>query len=741
MGSLVAELAEKLSSATNNFDIDSGTIYVNTSADTVGIGTTTPGSKLDVQGTMQVGVNDTGHDVKFFGATAGAYLEWDESDNELELRGGAASAGKLLLTTAETTVVDGNQLGQIAFQAPLDSAGSDAILIAARILAEASGTFSSSSNATDLVFGTGASESATEKMRITSDGKVGIGTTAPSKTLTVSGDTDNAEFFAAMIENRNYAANESGQSVSISFGLNKGGSGVEEAAKIKVSKDSDWDDDANADSSLSFFTKLNGASAEKLRITSTGNVGIGTSALESWDSNWSPAVQIGATSTVANYGDTDLYILENAWHDGSWKYQTTSHASKLGIYAGTFNFAVAGSGTADAAITWTDVLKIDNSGKVGIGTTAPSAELTVMADDAEVEIFQPSSPNYGDIKLKIGQSTSATNQTHIWHDGLNAKTYIENRYESTSAYGQMYIRQNISGTHTSIITLDRGNVGIGTTGPSDPLTVEDTSVDAAAVAINHRVAQAIDTGPRIKFNNVVQDQTANIYLAADIRVLKENGTDNNHDHYLSFRIRRNSPEETTERMRIASNGIVTINGNFRQRKAGVAISTSNNFSVVQKWISTDGTGISSSGTYSWADTYSYGPTTSAFGGFRWYQTSGTGQGDQLRLLIDKDTGEVEGNLTDTSDGRLKENIEKLADGALSTIKELNPVKFAWKDTKKVNSGFVAQDVEKILPEVMGGREERKAIHTSGILAYAVKAIQELTEKVETQEKEIALLKG
>ena len=113
MGSLVAELAEKLSSATNNFDIDEGTIYVNTSADTVGIGTTSPGSKLDVQGTMQVGVNDTGHDVKFFGATAGAYLEWDESADELEIRGGAATPGKLLLSTAETTVVDGNKLGQI----------------------------------------------------------------------------------------------------------------------------------------------------------------------------------------------------------------------------------------------------------------------------------------------------------------------------------------------------------------------------------------------------------------------------------------------------------------------------------------------------------------------------------------------------------------------------------------------------------------------------------------------------
>ena len=48
MGSLVAELAEKLSSATNNFDIDEGTIYVNTSADTVAIGGTSPDGKFSI---------------------------------------------------------------------------------------------------------------------------------------------------------------------------------------------------------------------------------------------------------------------------------------------------------------------------------------------------------------------------------------------------------------------------------------------------------------------------------------------------------------------------------------------------------------------------------------------------------------------------------------------------------------------------------------------------------------------
>ena len=107
--------------------------------------------------------------------------------SELEIRGGLVSPGTLLLSTAEPTVVDGNKLGQIDFQAPAHDGTGDALLVAASIYAEADGTFGSTVNATELVFATGASEAAAEKMRLTSDGKLGIGIATPASLLDVRG--------------------------------------------------------------------------------------------------------------------------------------------------------------------------------------------------------------------------------------------------------------------------------------------------------------------------------------------------------------------------------------------------------------------------------------------------------------------------------------------------------------------------------------------------------------------------
>ena len=92
----------------------------------------------------------------------------------------------LTLQTGDTDMADGNVMGHIKFQAPNEGAGTDAILVAAGILAEAEGDFSSSSNATAMVFQTASSETAAEKMRLDSNGDLGIGVTNPTRQLHIA---------------------------------------------------------------------------------------------------------------------------------------------------------------------------------------------------------------------------------------------------------------------------------------------------------------------------------------------------------------------------------------------------------------------------------------------------------------------------------------------------------------------------------------------------------------------------
>ena len=73
----------------------------------------------------------------------------------------------LKLQTSHTTVADGDVLGAIEFSAPDDSAGTDAITVAASIVAEANDTFAADANEADLVFKLGNSGVATEMMRLT----------------------------------------------------------------------------------------------------------------------------------------------------------------------------------------------------------------------------------------------------------------------------------------------------------------------------------------------------------------------------------------------------------------------------------------------------------------------------------------------------------------------------------------------------------------------------------------------
>jgi hypothetical protein len=84
-----------------------------------------------IDATVTVGVDDTGYDVKFFGATAGAYMLWDESADDLILGGAAGLSVNStalvtgVLTTTAATVSNGGGQFNGAINVGVDDTGYD----------------------------------------------------------------------------------------------------------------------------------------------------------------------------------------------------------------------------------------------------------------------------------------------------------------------------------------------------------------------------------------------------------------------------------------------------------------------------------------------------------------------------------------------------------------------------------------------------------------------------------------
>jgi hypothetical protein len=108
------------------------------------------------------------------------------------------------------------------------------------------------------------------------------------------------------------------------------------------------------------------------------------------------------------------------------------------------------------------------------------------------------------------------------------------------------------------------------------------------------------------------------------------------------------------------------------------------------------------------------------------------------------SGDINANaFNQNSDARLKKNITTLT-GGLATINKLRGVSYNWKDESKPEAkiGFIAQEVEKILPELVVTKKDGfKAVNYAEVTAVLVEAVKELTKEINELKNENSVLKA
>jgi hypothetical protein len=203
-------------------------------------------------------------------------------------------------------------------------------------------------------------------------------------------------------------------------------------------------------SNMKFFT----VDAERMRINSSGNVGIGTT---------SPGakLQIGSATYApnANLGNNLLQIKSPS----GYAYLTIGNgdsANATSYIGGASGFTVIGSVTDAGALS--EHARITNTGNVGIGTTSPGATLQIGAGIANVS-------------QKIHGGSTAGIQIFTG-GGSGTKIAALEQYFSNEGSLQLHL----SGTSKIRLRangdsfLNGGNVGIGTASPSEKLDVNGT---------------------------------------------------------------------------------------------------------------------------------------------------------------------------------------------------------------------------------------------------------------------------
>ena len=203
----------------------------------------------------------------------------------------------------------------------------------------------------------------------------------------------------------------------------------------------------NSETGTIVFEVDAGAPANSLKVSSGGNVGIGTA---------TPVLDVHVNTT-----DTPAIRLEQN-NSGGFTAQTWDVA---GNEANFFVRDVTGGSRLPFRIrpgAPTSSIDISATGNVGIGTASPAKKLHIADANAQVFVDRPSNAasNYALINF-------ATNGVQKFFFGMNA--------DSDPNVDKMSFFDSAFSAATAVMTFTGGNVGIGTSAPTDKLSVNGSA--------------------------------------------------------------------------------------------------------------------------------------------------------------------------------------------------------------------------------------------------------------------------
>ncbi len=347
----------------------------------------------------------------------------------------------------------------------------------------------------------------TALMTIKDNGSVGIGTTAPQQLLHVASSASNVPgtMVVSNSNNRSFLGLWSGIHADISPTIVYG---------------------SNVPLRVGSWSHIGGTYTERMRIDSNGNVGIG---MQSPSARLDVAGIIDAVGKVISVNANGVAPWDHTaiWHDGNWSYVDAGGAES------GMQFRI-GTGTTSWASnpTYSNIMTLLPSGRVGIGTTSPGYRLDV---DGDAEVAPGS---YNAIPLRV-LNPSVSNDRTILAVGKGVQNYNSGYFNfehlGTDGAQSNYLSIGVWGQGTRGAPLNvtgYGNVGIGTNAPAYELDVDGVT-QVSPTTFNQFPLRVYNATVSNNVTGMQFGKSAVNYNAAWI-LHNHLGTDGSQSNYLSI---------------------------------------------------------------------------------------------------------------------------------------------------------------------------------------------------------------